>query len=1061
MLCRTVVIGTSSTCTDSFTTATALPYSLSSPWSLAPAPSSTSPLPLTITPATSLLRFLPAGSAAAAAAPAAAIQTAYGMLGVSDAASVGLTGPLDALRLASPASRLVGVRMLLADAALSSAVVIAAGALAAFPAGSLPACGTADARADAVQKALARLATRTSASSPSLDLTSTTLVSEAVAAAAMDACGGTVATLTQADVARVLSSAAAAYAATAGADFAALSATAPNAVGGNAVVSRAVELTALPLEAVSAAARIAAVTAARLPAALANLGADANAVSSLVSDWTNQLGAAAVATDAMAARLGLPALASPAAARLSVRSSGVLTQCQVSARSVYLGGAALRATTDITGVATLSSMPSALVTVPSGCRDAALSVNGRTVTTKVGLQVLLPAGVDTAVINAAAALATAFFFISNSAASSSASASASSTAPRHILPSDFQAVYAYFGIGAAGAADALPANTDFIRQGWGSGTALDARAYLLNARLMSALGPTCEFVSALLKGARTPEQVAYGFVGQMARDLQAGALKLDSLLSTVADTVVQSSAILSQLDTQVTSAAAAGQPVESVATAAVRSAAQVAAVQQGSLATTLGQLAAAATSGDTTAVTQLTTTLSTNFTGEALMQQVNTAAVDTSAITTGTGVAQSSGTASSGTPVDTSTIAMAAGVAVGGAVLVFGVAVVAIVVVKRRRARSAFAFRDDRVRSMHLGAAGEEGPAPAIVAIDYGAQEEGIGFGAVDTMGIVGAGAGAAPLPEWHDAPTALVALPPPPPAPLVPVVPVAPALARKSRGAAAGPASTSEGGAVGKELRWRPGLTEQMHWNPGLQERMEGGEVMGAPPDEETSGSGQLRKLAARGPRMSRFTEAGGSSSPGGFGAGHAPSAPGGSVLAAMSSVPAVGMPPPPRRQRRRSDAGPAASGPAAGISPTTTAAVAAAARGSASHSGPITRLAKAAAGSKPGYAPSSVPHSPNLGNYSPAVRAGRTSQPGSGAVGRVSQSGSPHILPRRVSVAGGGSGAASPAYHSATVVPYDAPIQIQPGNDPDAIQAFEQPAEEDVEAARPQPARRVWGRM
>ena len=271
---------------------------------------------------------------------------------------------------ASP-HRLIGVRMLFADAALSSAVVSAAAALAAFPSGALPGCTTADARADAVQKALATLATRASSSSPSIDLTSGSLVSDAASAAAINVCGAAAATLSQTDVSRVLSSAAAAYAATAAADFAALTAAAPNAV-----VTRAMELTALPLEAVAAAARVAAATAARLPAALASLASDANAVSSLIAgafttgprflrtaavdfgstahcsivcmrasrpclnlnnpltvgpaaDWTNQLGAAGVATDAMAARLGLPALAGPAAARLSVRSSGVLTQCQV------------------------------------------------------------------------------------------------------------------------------------------------------------------------------------------------------------------------------------------------------------------------------------------------------------------------------------------------------------------------------------------------------------------------------------------------------------------------------------------------------------------------------------------------------------------------------------------------------------------------------------------------------------------------------------------------------------------------------------------------------------
>ena len=82
----------------------------------------------------------------------------------------------------APPPRLVGVRMVFADAALSSLVVTSAAALAAFPLGTLPSCDTAESRVAAVHTALAaRIA---SASGHAVDLSSTSLLSSVLTAAA-------------------------------------------------------------------------------------------------------------------------------------------------------------------------------------------------------------------------------------------------------------------------------------------------------------------------------------------------------------------------------------------------------------------------------------------------------------------------------------------------------------------------------------------------------------------------------------------------------------------------------------------------------------------------------------------------------------------------------------------------------------------------------------------------------------------------------------------------------------------------------------------------------------
>jgi hypothetical protein len=75
-----------------------------------------------------------------------------------------------------------------------------------------------------------------------------------------------------------------------------------------------------------------------------------------------------------------------------------------------------------------------------------------------------------------------------------AAATQAASRPRHIAASDYAAVYGYWGVGLPGARDVLPANTDFVRQGWPRGGLLDARAYLINSRLLAALAPACDFL---------------------------------------------------------------------------------------------------------------------------------------------------------------------------------------------------------------------------------------------------------------------------------------------------------------------------------------------------------------------------------------------------------------------------------------------------------------------------------------------------------------------------------------------------------------------------------------
>ncbi|GIL68449.1 hypothetical protein Vafri_21725, partial [Volvox africanus] len=104
---------------------------------------------------------------------------------------------------------------------------------------------------------------------------------------------------------------------------------------------------------------------------------------------------------------------------------------------------------------------------------------------------------------------------------------------------------------------------------------------------------------------------------------------LSQLLTAVASTVSQSSALLSSLDQKVVAAADAGSSLDMALV--FQNAAQIASVQQTGMAAALMQLAAAAATGDI-AVESLTAAFENSFTGNNLQSQVQSAVVDTSAL---------------------------------------------------------------------------------------------------------------------------------------------------------------------------------------------------------------------------------------------------------------------------------------------------------------------------------------------------------------------------------------------------------------------------------------------
>ncbi|GIM12963.1 hypothetical protein Vretimale_16136, partial [Volvox reticuliferus] len=385
------------------------------------------------------------------------------------------------------------------------------------------------------------LAAHISASpSRTIALDGTSLLSAVVAAAATDKCGASNATLNLSAVNALLTHGSLLYRAV----------TSSLSVGddeGNddGLVS---ELLALPLEALSTAARVSYILQTKAPAALGTSASNVEAVQQLIADWTVLLAAAPVNLAGMAAELGLdPAVPSAGSLRLDVRAAGVLTQCQVWLRNPYMANTT-SASTDSSGVAYVSGVCGPMVAVPAGCRDGALSADGQDARSNLPMTALLPFPLASAVIDPAATLASAAFL---------RNASTAMARPRHITPTDYALPYMYFGVGRPGAADALPANTDFVRQEWPRGELLDARVFMVNSRLLSVLCLATEFMLGLLGGSTNTStnasyhagigtstsssssstwgqeegsprnQVVAALTSQMAADLLTGSLRLE------------------------------------------------------------------------------------------------------------------------------------------------------------------------------------------------------------------------------------------------------------------------------------------------------------------------------------------------------------------------------------------------------------------------------------------------------------------------------------------------------------------------------------------------------
>eukprot|EP00198_Chlamydomonas_reinhardtii_P012335 XP_001701672.1 predicted protein [Chlamydomonas reinhardtii] len=386
--------------------------------------------------------------------------------------------------------------------------------------------------------------------------------------------------------------------------------------------------------------------------------------------------------------------------------------------------------------------PPPQVSLPAGCRDAALSTSTRTSVSTFALSVLLPPGIESAALNPAAALATALFLYK---------AGASDTFPsRAIAPSDFALIYSAFKLGLAGAADELPASADFVRQNFGNASAaaavLGTRAYLLNLRLSAMAGPTSAFLAGLTGG--QVDAAAAQMMAAFARDLAAGNFTVTSSASTSADgstsddtstylanammqvyqkhqeqhssrrqllqsatlttdqltalmasaaqVVAASTALLTQLDKQVASAAAAGSPLD--AAVVFRQAAQVASVQQTALTAALVQLAAAAASGNASEVAALSNKMASDFTGTALSAAVQSAAVSQAALTdmlASSGISTQPSAPAASSSGSSSNVAVIVGCTVGivgGAAVIAGVAAF---MMHRRRAAQKISHKTD------------------------------------------------------------------------------------------------------------------------------------------------------------------------------------------------------------------------------------------------------------------------------------------------------------------------------------------------------------------------------
>ncbi|GIL53071.1 hypothetical protein Vafri_8760 [Volvox africanus] len=522
--------------------------------------------------------------------------------------------------------------MLAVDTALTSLVVTAVPAVAAATSNST-ACSTTDLQVDVIFDALAaKAATGLNLTNPSL---CPTIIQATVAA-----CSGSSAIAGDAALkaCRVYDKAVATLAET-----------------------NAEEQAIIPLAAVALMARVSyVVQAAGVAAVTSAMNGNVTAVDDLVAGWNTHLATAPINLTAIFVALGLGDAPSAASPSIFVRGSGSLTNCQVSYDQIVDPVNTKNSTTSAKGIAIFTNVTSGLVTVPSGCRDAALSVGSKVAQSPFSMGALVPQSLigGPFFLNPVAYLATAVFLVRQR-----------HEAPRGITTADYAAVYNYFGIGVAGATDALPQGADFVRQNWPDSNALVVRSYLLNQRLLGAVGPSSSFMSGLLKHEVSMDDVSQSFFETMSYDMANKTLKpddkdyltglmrryyqsrfqgssssasrrrllqtldltqLNQLLASVASAVAEVSNQLLALDRQAEAAAAAGKTVD--VSALLLTAAKVSSVAQSALTSMLTELAVAASSGNTTAMTALTSQLSSSFSTAGLQAQVQSATVDESGI---------------------------------------------------------------------------------------------------------------------------------------------------------------------------------------------------------------------------------------------------------------------------------------------------------------------------------------------------------------------------------------------------------------------------------------------
>ncbi|GIL83406.1 hypothetical protein Vretimale_11220 [Volvox reticuliferus] len=608
-----------STCKDAFT-GLPLPFEIGAPWTTPDSGTAQ----VTLTPATRLLAYTDFTDAVNATG---VIPAAYRIFGVD--ASGAETGALAALKKPTAYERLTGVRMLAVDTALTSLVVTAAPAVAAATLATAD-CSNFDEQIDAIFHALAEEATT------GVNLTNPSLC-PAIIQKAVARCNGSNTT----------------------GEAAALKACPVYTAAITTVQVDSEDQGIMPLLAVGMMARVSyVVQTAGVTAVTAAIAGNVTAVDNLLADWNGYQVRAPINLTAISAALGLGDAPSADSTSIFARGFGSLTDCPVIYNQLVNLAKTLNFTTNAKGVVTFINVTSGLVSVSSGCRDAALSVGGKVVRSPFSMSALVPQPLigGSVFVNPAAYLATGAFLVRQA-----------HEAPRGITAADYAAVYNYFGIGLSGAADVLPQGADFVRQNWPDKNALVVRSYVLNQRLLGAVGPSSSFMSGLLKHQVSTDDVAQSFFEAMSYDMVNKTLKpddkeylmglmrgfyqrqfqqsssssrrllqaldltqLNQLLTSVATAVAEVSSKFVELDRQAVTAAAAGQTID--VGSLLLSAAKVTSVAQESLTNMLTELAVAASSGNTTALTALTSQLSSSFSAAGLEAQVQSATVDASGI---------------------------------------------------------------------------------------------------------------------------------------------------------------------------------------------------------------------------------------------------------------------------------------------------------------------------------------------------------------------------------------------------------------------------------------------